>query len=139
MVERSHPRGFTLIEVIIAAGLLVAIALGSAQLFALAIRQSLSAKQQLVMSVLAARKIDELVAAVAAGPISPSPADSLDRAVDGFADVADEAGARYLRRWQVTPLAAFGGTAVAIAVRISAPTIGTADVQVITICQAPAS
>ena len=36
------------------------IALGSAQLFVLAIRHNVAARQQLVMTLVAARKVDEL-------------------------------------------------------------------------------
>ena len=43
--------GFTLIEVTIATSLLVVIALGSAQLFVLAIRQTVAARQQLVLTL----------------------------------------------------------------------------------------
>ena len=52
--------GFTLIEVTIATSLLVVIALGSAQLFVLAIRHNVAARQQLVMTLAAARKVDDL-------------------------------------------------------------------------------
>lgn len=130
-------RGFTLIEVTIATGLLVVIALGSAQLFALAVRSTASARQQLVMSLLAARKVDELTAAVAAGGYASSPADALDRAVDGFSDIAEEAGGRYVRRWLVTPLPGFDGSLVAVAVRVVGAMDGR-DVAIVTICRASA-
>jgi Tfp pilus assembly protein PilV len=136
MSAPSRIRGFTLIEVTIATGLLVAIALGSAQMFALAIRHTLSARQQLLMSVVAARKIDELVAAAAAGALAASPADALDRDVDGFTDVSEEAGGKYLRRWLVTPLPAFEGSVVAVVVRVRGTTSGSHDVELIAICQA---
>jgi len=61
--ERSSVDGFTLLEVTIATSLLVVIALGSAQLFVLALRHNVSARQQLVMTLAAARKVDELSAA----------------------------------------------------------------------------
>jgi len=137
--ERSPVRGFTLLEVTIATGLLVTIALGSAQMFALAIRHNVSAKQQLLMSVVAARKIDELSAAAAAGALQPSPPDALERSAEGFADVADEAGATYTRRWLVSPLPGYGGAALVIAVRVSRPPAGEGpgrDVQITTICEA---
>ena len=86
-------RGFTLIEVTIATSLLVVIALGSAQLFVLAIRHTVSARQQLVMTLAAARKVDELCAAAAAGPLAPSPPDALERGAEGFADVTDRSRA----------------------------------------------
>lgn len=94
-------RGFTLIEVLIATGLFVVMALGVAQLFALALQQNTLARQQLVMSLLAAQKIDDLTAAAAAGPLQASPPDALDRTADGFADRVSQSGASYLRRWLV--------------------------------------
>jgi prepilin-type N-terminal cleavage/methylation domain-containing protein len=134
----SSSRGFTLIEVTIATSLLVVIALGSAQLFVLAIRHTTAAKQQLVMALVAARKIDELSAAAAAGPVPPSPPDALERGADGFADVTVESGVFCVRRWLVCPLSGYaGGGAIAIAVRVTVP--GGADVQLVTICEAGVS
>ena len=127
----SNERGFTLIEVAIATGLLVVIALGSAQLFLLALRHNVASRQQLLMTLAAARKIDELTAAAATGPLALSPPDALARGAPGFADVTDEAGVTCIRRWQVSSIAAYGSRAVAIAVRVSVA--GAGDVQIVTI------
>src|ERR1700751_2367911 len=97
-IMRARTRGFTLIEVLIATGLFVVMALGIAQLFALALQQNTLARQQLVMSLLAAQKIDALTAASAAGPLQASPPDALDRTADGFADRVSQSGATYVRR-----------------------------------------
>jgi len=132
--ERSSVHGFTLLEVTIATSLLVVIALGSAQLFGLAIRHNVSAKQQLAMSLAAARKIDELSAAAAAGPLPASPPDALERGAEGFADVTVEAGVICVRRWLVSPLSGYGGAAIAIVVRVSVA--GAGDVQIVAICGA---
>jgi prepilin-type N-terminal cleavage/methylation domain-containing protein len=126
--------GFTLIEVTIATSLLVVIALGSAQLFVLAIRHTVSARQQLVMTLVAARKVDELCAAAAAGPVAPSPPEALARGAEGFADIPIESGVACVRRWQVAPVTGHGGV-VAIAVRVSVA--GGNDVQIVTVCDAP--
>ena len=136
MSRSDRTRGFTLIEVTIAAGLLVTIALGSAQMFALALRYTASAKQQLIMSIVASRKIDELSAAAAAGPLSPSPPDALDRSVAGFTDFVNESGIRYARRWLVTYPPPFDGDVVAIVVRVMDPTVAAGDAQVMAICRA---
>jgi prepilin-type N-terminal cleavage/methylation domain-containing protein len=128
--------GFTLLEVTIATSLLVVIALGSAQLFVLAIRHTVSARQQLVMTLVAARKVDELCAAAAAGPLAPSPPEALARGAEGFADVPIESGVMCVRRWQVAPVTGHAGV-VAIAVRVSVA--GGSDVQVVTVCDAPSS
>jgi prepilin-type N-terminal cleavage/methylation domain-containing protein len=55
MERQRSARGFTLIEVTIAIGLLVVIAAGSAQMFAVAIRHNVLARQHRVMSLAAAR------------------------------------------------------------------------------------
>lgn len=123
--------GFTLIEVTIATSLLVVIALGSAQLFVLAIRQTVAARQQLVLTLVASRKVDELIAAASAGPLAPSPPGALDRGAEGFADVVEASGVVCVRRWQISTVGDRAG-AVAIIVRVSAP--GSGDVQIVTIC-----
>jgi prepilin-type N-terminal cleavage/methylation domain-containing protein len=127
--------GFTLIEVTIATGLLVVIALGSAQLFVVALRRNVVARQQLVMTLAASRKAEELSAAAAAGTIAPSPPDALERGAVGFADVTVEAGIVCVRRWLVAPVPGFGGRAIAIAVRVSVG--GAGDVQIATIGETP--
>jgi prepilin-type N-terminal cleavage/methylation domain-containing protein len=96
--------GFTLLEVTIATSLLVVVALGSAQLFVLAVGHNVTARQQLVLTLAAARKADELCAAAAsAGPPAASPTDALERDVEGFADVGDEAGMWCARRPGIPP------------------------------------
>ena len=129
--ERSFS-GFTLVEVTIATSLLVVIALGSAQLFVVATRQTVAARQQLVMALVAARKIDEITAAAAAGPLTPSPPGALDRGAEGFADLVEASGLVCVRRWQVAPVTDRAG-AIAITVRVSVP--GSGDVQIVTICE----
>ena len=131
MRSKRSSSGFTLIEVTIAIGLLVVIALGSAQLFVLALRHNVVARQQLVMMLAASRKVEELSAAAAAGTLAPSPPDALDRGAPGFADVTIDAGVVCVRRWLVAPVPGYGGRAMAIAVRVSVA--GAGDVQIVTI------
>jgi prepilin-type N-terminal cleavage/methylation domain-containing protein len=126
--------GFTLLEVTIATSLLVVIALGSAQLFVLAIRHNVSARQQLMMTLAAARKADELCAEAAAGPIVLSPPDSLDHATEGFGDVSVEGGVSCARRWLVSTPPGYATGALAIIVRVSVA--GAGDFQIVTICEA---
>lgn len=128
-------RGFTLIEVTLATSLLVVVALGSAQLFVLAVRHNVAARQQLLMTLAAARKVDELSAAAAAGPLAPSPPGALDRGADNFADVTVESGMTIVRRWSIAPVPAYGGRLIAIVVRVSVP--GVPDVQIATVCDVP--
>lgn len=124
----SRIQGFTLIEVMVATGLLVTIALGTAQLFALATGHTLSARHQLLMTVAAERKIDELAAAAARGLVAIAPSGTLDRDIAGFVDRPAEGGGVYLRRWCVTPVLGYESEALAIVVRV-VPPARTADVQ----------
>ena len=74
--------GFSLIEALVAAGLLATVALGVAQLFAIAVAHNDAARQQLIMDLAAAAKIDELSTLVAAGA-AETPGDALERSVMG--------------------------------------------------------
>jgi prepilin-type N-terminal cleavage/methylation domain-containing protein len=123
--------GFTLIESLVATALVVVIALGTAQLFTIAIARSLSAREQLAMSLLASTKVDDLAALAADGTIALSPSDSLDRSVGGWADMPADAGRVYVRRWRVAAVQGYGDEAVAIAVGVSAA--GAGEVRVVTI------
>jgi prepilin-type N-terminal cleavage/methylation domain-containing protein len=124
--------GFTLLETLIATGLLVVIALGSAQLFTIAIARNLSAREQLAMSLLASTKVDDLAAAAAEGTIELSPSDSLDRVTAGWTDVSVHAGRTYVRRWRVSQVPGYADDLVALAVRVT-PQAGTGDVRMATI------
>lgn len=143
MTVSSRASGFTLLEVTIATSLLVVIALGSAQLFVLAIRHNVTARQQLMMALAAERKADEMCAAAAASPMALSPPDALDRDVEGFADVTVDGGIRCVRRWLVSAPPGYAGAALAIVVRVSVAAGGPASppghVQIVTICEAASS
>jgi Tfp pilus assembly protein PilV len=124
--------GFTLVESLVATGLVVVIALGSAQLFIVAIARNMSAREQLAMALLASTKVNDLAASAADGTIVLSPADSLERTVAGWTDTAMQAGRAYVRRWRVSQVHGFGDEVVALAVRVT-PVAGTADVRIVTI------
>jgi Tfp pilus assembly protein PilV len=124
--------GFTLVEAIVAMGLVVSIAIGSAQLFTIAIARNLAAREQLAMSLLASTKVADLASAAADGTLALSPSDSLDRTTDGCADVQVQAGRAFLRRWRVSAVQGFGDEVIAIAVRVS-PAAGSGEVRVVTI------
>jgi len=113
--------GFTLVEVSVATGILLVVALGTAQLFSVALRQNIAARDQTLMTLLATRALDQLTAAAAGGTIAASPPDCLDRDCIGFADMAGEGGAVYARRWIVSFPPEYGGTMAAIVVRIVRP------------------
>ena len=128
----SNDRGFTLLEALIATGLLVIVSLGSAQLFTIAIARNLSAREQLAMSLLASTKVDDLAAAAAEGTIELSPSDSLERGTAGWTDVSVHAGRPYVRRWRVSQVPGYADDLVAIAVRVT-PEAGSGDVRMATI------
>jgi prepilin-type N-terminal cleavage/methylation domain-containing protein len=117
-MPRDRSAGFTLIEVLVATGILVTVAAGTAQLFAIAIRHDVAARQQLAMSLAASAKLDALAASVAAAATPAAGAGAVDRAVDGFTDTIVAAGASFERRWIVAPLPAYSATAVVIVVRV---------------------
>jgi prepilin-type N-terminal cleavage/methylation domain-containing protein len=110
-------RGFTLIEVLIATGLLVVVAAGTAGMFALALRQNMAARDQLLMTSSAARKVDSLAASASGGTLAASPPDALDRDYDGFSDVDVSSGVPIARRWLLSFPPLFAGAAAAIVVR----------------------
>ena len=114
-------RGFTLIEVTVAAGLLVAIALGTAQLIGLSLQRNIAARDQVMMTTLAASALDQLGAAAAVGALTASPPDSLDRGSEGFGDMAGQGGAIYARRWWIAFPPEYGGATAAIVVRVFRP------------------
>jgi len=114
----SSNRGFTLVEVVIAMGLLTVVSLGVAQLFAASTRANLSARSGTSTSAMAEQKMEQIRSLTwgfdTAGqglPVSdtttnltvypmtsngtglnPSPADSLEQNTTGFFDFLDAAG-----------------------------------------------
>jgi type II secretory pathway pseudopilin PulG len=129
---RSFDRaaGFTLIEVLIAIGLFVTMAIGVAQLMAIAIETNRAAREQTSAVGLAASKMDQLVAAAVADG-SPSPPGTLARSVAPYVDYLDEAGrvvgagadppgdAVFIRRWSIAPLPSDPDHAVALSVLVT--------------------
>jgi prepilin-type N-terminal cleavage/methylation domain-containing protein len=114
----SSSRGFSLVEVLISMGLLTAVSLGVAQLFALSTRNNLIAKGQTSTTAMAEQKLEQLrgltwgfdlagqglpltdtTTNLAVSPpehngtgLNPSPADALERNTDGFVDFLDANG-----------------------------------------------
>ncbi len=125
----TRSAGFSLVEALVTAGLLATMALGVAQLFGMAVAHNDAARQQLVMGLAAAAKIDELSTLVAAA----TPADALERNVDGCVDNVVESGRRYVRRWRIAEVAGYGPSAYSFTVRVL-PAAGTGgDVRLTTI------
>jgi prepilin-type N-terminal cleavage/methylation domain-containing protein len=114
----NNSRGFSLVEVLVAMGILTAVSLGVAQLFALSARNNLTAKGQTSTTAMAEQKLEQLRALTwgfdLAGQglpltdtttnltvtppqhngsgLNPSPSDSLERNTDGFVDFLDGQG-----------------------------------------------
>ena len=114
----SSNRGFSLVEVVISMGLLTAVSLGVAQLFALTTRANLIAKGQTSTTAMAEQKLEELrgltwgfdlegqglplsdtTTNLAVYPpahngsgLNPSPSDSLEENTAGFVDFVDGGG-----------------------------------------------
>jgi prepilin-type N-terminal cleavage/methylation domain-containing protein len=127
--------GFTLVEVSVATGILLVTALGTAQLFGLALRQNIFARDQTLMTLLAARALDQIAAVATAGAIAASPPDCLDRDCDGFADMAGEGEAVYARRWIVSFPPEQGGATAAIVVRVFRPGSPGSRVEIATVAE----
>lgn len=120
-MTRDHS-GFTLIEVIVAAGLLIAVSVGAAHLFGFTIAQNQVARQQLVMGLLAAAKLDELSAGIASGVVGTAAQETIL-----------DSGRAYGRRWQVDPVPGYGADAVVVSVQVEDPTGHVPDVRLTTI------
>jgi prepilin-type N-terminal cleavage/methylation domain-containing protein len=115
----SSNRGFSLVEVIVSMGLLTAVSLGVAQLFALSTRANLIAKGQTSTTAMAEQKVEQLrgltwgfdlqgqglplsdtTTNLAVYPpahngsgLNPSPIDALEQNTAGFVDFLDGNGA----------------------------------------------
>src|SRR6476661_6464180 len=120
----SNSRGFSLIEVLVAMGLLTVVSLGVAQLFALSTRANVVAKGQTSTTAMAEQKMEQLRGLTwgfdTAGqglPLSDTTTNlAVDPNVAGYVDFLDAhgtyvgtgtavpVGASYIRRWSIQPL-----------------------------------
>ncbi len=149
--------GFSILEVLVAIAVLSVALVGLAQLFALSRRANASAKNTTFASLLAQQKMEQLrgltwgfdtlglpltdtttnlavVPESATGGVglTPSPAGSLGRNVDGYCDYVDRNGnvlggcgstnasASYIRRWSVEPLPSNPNNTIALQVLVTA-------------------
>jgi Tfp pilus assembly protein PilV len=115
-IHRLAPaRGFTLLEVLVATALLFVAIAALAGLSIMATRANAAARTTTFTSLLAAQKMEELLAGNGAD-LSPSPADALTRNAPGYCDFLDAAGrslgggssppaqSAFVRRWSLEPL-----------------------------------
>jgi len=106
--------GFSLIEVLVATGILAVAIAGLAQLFVIAVRANVDARHATYAAVLAAQKIEEFRAA----PFPPPGGGEED--LDGRGVVAEVPNQpAYRRRWTIAPLARHPLEAVVITVVVS--------------------
>ncbi len=110
--------GFSLVEVLIATGLLVTAIASIALLFALATRANLDAGDTTWATVLAAQKIEELRTEPFPDRLTDQSVDYLDTSGETL-DATASAGRRaYTRRWWIAPLPSASDT-VAVTVVVS--------------------
>ena len=134
---RRQSRGFSLIEVLVATGIMVTVAAGTAQLFAIAIRHEVTSRQQLAMASVATAKLDELAAVVARAAPPIAAAGAVDRALTGFSDAVAADGTVFERRWLIAPLTPYSASAVVIVLRVSARAgLGAGSFELATIADA---
>jgi len=111
---RDNQRGFSLIETVVAAGLVAGAFAALAQMFALSIAHNNSARNGSATMILAAQKMEELRGLSWGRDLLPG--GSLRSDVAGYVDYTDRAGnilgagapmppaPIYIRRWSVNPL-----------------------------------
>jgi len=124
-----HARGFTLIEVLIALGILVLAALGTAQLLSAAAIAVRDARVHASAATAAAQRMEQLLAIEWGAPgLATSPPGALDNNVEGCVDFLDAdgqllgaglvapPGAAFVRRWSIDDVA--GGRPNARVIRV---------------------
>jgi hypothetical protein len=133
-------RGTTLLEAVVAVGLLVSIVAGTASLVLLARRLGAQAETAMAATTIAAARLEALRAvpweydlaggAPEAAALAVAPAEALDRNVPGFWDGLDDAGrllgvpgsaaAAFVRRWAVWAVPVSRGEVAALHVCVFA-------------------
>jgi prepilin-type N-terminal cleavage/methylation domain-containing protein len=107
--------GFTLIEVIVALGIVLTIATASAQLVSMTVRANAVAQTLTAAVILAQEKMEELHSQTGLD-LNPSPAGALTQDRAGCFDVVNWRGRRLRRRWSIEPLAGGAGETLTVQV-----------------------
>ena len=110
MIHLQTERGTTLVEAIIAIGILAGAVVVLAGLSSVAVRTSALARERSIATLLALQKIEDVC--LSAATSSPSPANAWAVDTPGHIEYLDQygnlvagtAGRVYVRRWSVTPL-----------------------------------
>jgi prepilin-type N-terminal cleavage/methylation domain-containing protein len=120
-----HAAGFTLIEVLIAIGIFVTMAIGVAQIIALSIEATRAGREHTSAVILAGAKLEELRDQFV------SPSGTLASSVPPYVDYLDETGsvvgsgadppgnAVFVRRWSIVPLPADPARMLAVSVLVT--------------------
>lgn len=116
--------GFSLVETVVAVGLLAGALSGLISLFTMSARANLTSRHASVATMLAVAKLEELSRVT---PLAASPANAVDANTPGFCELLNEQGAvtggcasaadraPYIRRWSIEPIA---GSVPATALRV---------------------
>ena len=118
--------GFSLVEALIAAGLLATVMASLAPLFAGATRANMRAGDTTWATILAAQKIEELRAGPFPEPRVDPSVDYLDRGGNRLDDPGSTRRA-YTRRWWTEPLPSASGATIVITVAVSRYRHGDAE------------
>ena len=110
--------GFSLVEVLIAAGLLATVIASLPHLFVVAARATADAGDTTWATVLAAQKLEELRAETLSAPFSDQSVDYLDSAGKSL-DGPGSAQRAYTRRWWIDPLPSDADSTIVITVAVS--------------------
>jgi len=105
-------RGFSLIEVLVAATLMTVAATGLAQLSVVAMRVNDGARSAAVATLLASDKLEQL-RGVAWAELGPSPPDALFENTTGYFDAPHP---DFIRRWSIESLAPGGAWLLQVSV-----------------------
>ena len=125
--------GFSLVEVLVASGLLASAIAGLAHLAVVAARANLHARDTTYATVLAAQKIEELRAAPFPAPAVAESTEDLDGRGGLIAGGGPAGPATYQRRWTIEPLPGRPLDAVVIAVAVTRYGAATGEVRLATI------
>lgn len=112
-----HDRGFALLEVIVAAALLVTLAAGTSRIIASAVHEGHASRLRALATVAAADKIEELRSLIPGDLVSG--VDSLDGAGTPSSGALLTPSAVFIRRWIVQPV---DGDPAVLAVRVDVST-----------------
>lgn len=102
----AGPAGFSLVEVLVATGLLMTAVASLAPLFVMATRANTAAGDMTTATILAAQKVEELRAVPFIGGSGPGSVDVVDSRGQALEDAVPTGGPAYLRYWQIDDRAA---------------------------------